>query len=268
MSPDLPEFPGLLPCDGPEAMGWHRLADLPLVVVVGVTGVGKSTALSALGGVNVLPDRRALTDALIIGPQLDGREELAALDREERFQLTGLYRHTHPGGMAEALGALCADEGRWPAPLLFDGLRGTDEVGYALERFPDWRFVSLFAPDEVRVRRLLGRRDRFDALAGSEDRPAVSRPAPPRLYGELEALNTDVGVFTPEELDRLARLPAEGYAPAGVIAATRIVLSERRQYDPQAARALLAGHSAFKVLDLDTLALSPDAVAGRIRAWL
>jgi len=47
--------------------GHPPLRDLPLTVLVGVTGVGKSTALAALGDVRVLPDRREVTDAVMPG---------------------------------------------------------------------------------------------------------------------------------------------------------------------------------------------------------
>ncbi len=54
----------------PAPADWECVADRPLLVIVGVTGVGKSTALQALqdGGFeyDLLPDRRDLTDRLII----------------------------------------------------------------------------------------------------------------------------------------------------------------------------------------------------------
>ena len=142
------------------------LASWPLIVLVGVTGVGKSTALAALSGptssgpgLRVLPDRRQVTDAVMIGPQA-GR---AVSDREERFALTAHYREAHPGGMAQALGGLWADP-LAAEPLVFDGLRGLNEVQYAAEAFAAWRFINLHAPDALRVRRLLGRGDAFDQV--------------------------------------------------------------------------------------------------------
>ena len=45
---------GLTPTRQP---GWRQLQDAPLLVLVGVTGVGKSTALSALPEFGLLPDR-------------------------------------------------------------------------------------------------------------------------------------------------------------------------------------------------------------------
>ena len=54
----------------PAPSGWQHIADCRLVIIVGVTGVGKSTMLSQLDRTGrrftLLPDRRSLTDRLII----------------------------------------------------------------------------------------------------------------------------------------------------------------------------------------------------------
>ncbi|WP_034385170.1 hypothetical protein [Deinococcus sp. YIM 77859] len=235
------------------------LAQLPLTVLVGVTGVGKSTALAALRaadpGVRVLPDRRALTDEVMILPRA-GRP---VTDRAERFRLTALYREEHPGGMAHALGTLSADTRHWGTQLLFDGLRGREEVAYAAEHFPAWRFVALLAPDAVRVRRLLGRADAFDRL----DRPSTSSD----LRADLAALPGAAQVFTASELSGLAALEAEGFAPEDILAKTRIVVTERQHYDPDAAAAFLRTLPPRRALILNTVALSPAEVAAAIREW-
>lgn len=238
--------------------GAVRLAELPLTALVGVTGVGKSTVLAALAGaqppITLLPDRRLVTDAVMIAPAGG-----PVTDREARFALTARYRETHPGGMAQALGELALDPARWPAPLLFDGLRGADEVGYAAEHFSTWRFAALHAPDPVRVRRLLGRADRFDQVQTGEAGD---------LHAALLALPGVAGVFRPDDLAQLAALSTQGRDPAEVLAKTRIVLSERRHYDPDAARAILAHLPAHRALDLDTVQLPPAEVAARLLEWL
>ncbi|GAA4007087.1 ATPase [Deinococcus rubellus] len=232
------------------------LSTLPLIVLVGVTGVGKSTALAALGAerLRILPDRREVTDAVMIGP-LAGK---SVTDRQERFALTARYREAHPGGMAQALGGL------WAAPeagerLVFDGLRGLDEVQYAAEQFAGWRFVNLHAPDVLRVRRLLGRNDSFDQVsaAGGGD-----------LARELAALSGAAQVFAPAELAELAALESAGHSPADILAKTKIVLTEKLNYDPAAARTFLLTLPPERVLGLDTAALPPEEVARRIRGWL
>lgn len=244
----------------------RRLADLPLTVLVGVTGVGKSTALGALAGEawRVLPDRREVTDAVMILP-LAGQP---VTDREERFRLTALYRKTHPGGMAQALGSLLADTRVWGQSPVFDGLRGLEEVQYAAEHFPAWRFVALGAPDTVRVRRLLGRGDSFDRInfdrvhsdAGNAEATADLRTALAELKGATD-------VFSEAELDELAGLTTEGHAPQDILAKTKIVVSERRNYDPQAAEAFLRTLPPARALVLDTVKLGPQEVARATRDW-
>ena len=238
------------------------LAELPLTVLVGVTGVGKSTALAALppGQLRVLPDRREITDAVMLWPQV-GR---AVSDRQERFALSARYREQHPGGMAQALAEL------WAAPhagerLVFDGLRGLDEVQYAAEQFAGWRFINLHAPDALRLRRLLGRQDAFDQVAASKQ--AAGARVSGALLGELQQLPGAAAVFAPGELAYLAALEPH-FAPAEILAKTRIVLSERQHYDPAAAREYLLSLPAGRVLDLDTAALTPGEVARRIGDWL
>ncbi|WP_291429958.1 ATPase [Deinococcus sp.] len=237
----------------------RRLSQLPLTVLVGLTGVGKSTALAALtaadAGVRVLPDRREVTDAVMILP-LAGA---AVRDREERFRLTAQYRQAHPGGMAQALGSLLADTGHWGQTPVFDGLRGLDEVRFAAQSFPAWRFVALGAPDTVRVRRLLGRADAFDQVGGAQGGTTL-RESLADLKGAAE-------VFTPQELDALAELPAQGFAPDDVLAKVKIVVSERRNYDPVAAEAFLRTLPPARALVLDTVALDPAGVARAVRTW-
>nr|WP_043816603.1 ATPase [Deinococcus maricopensis] len=244
----------------PEAApsGALPLALAPLIVLVGVTGVGKSTTLAALrdAGLHLLPDRRDLTDTAIITP-LAGRR---VTDREERFALTARYRALHPGGMAHALGSLHASEHLARTALVFDGLRGLDEVQHASSAFPAWRFVNLDAPDLVRVRRLLGRADAFDRVSSSH--------ADHDLAAQLRALNGIEGVFTPADLEALTALPNEGFAPQDVLAKARVVVSERQQYDPSAALTHLRTLPRERALLLDTVRLTPEQVAAEVRAWL
>ena len=248
------------PSDPPSAIGpaERPLGELPLTVLVGVTGVGKSTALAALRGADaalrVLPDRREVTDAVMILPLAGG----PVGDREERFRLTALYRQAHPGGMAQALGSLLADTDHWGETPVFDGLRGEDEVRYAADHFPRWRFVALGAPDPVRVRRLLGRGDRFDQIQadGAED-----------LRAALGGLTGSAEVFTAADLDALAGLVSEGHRAEDILAKTKIVVSERRNYDPGAAEAVLRTLPPQRALLLDTVQLSPEQVGAAVRAW-
>ncbi|SMB94131.1 ATPase [Deinococcus hopiensis] len=258
-SPPTPLAAAHLHSGPPRRPAEVPLAELPLTVLVGVTGVGKSTALEALRvsqpGARVLPDRREITDEVVILP-LAGH---AVTDREERFRLTARYRELHPGGMAHALATLCADTKHWGRSPLFDGLRGLEEVRYAAETFPRWRFVALHAPDAVRVRRLLGRADAFDRVKVGQVGGSVQ--------ADLSRLPGIHNVFTDAELGNLAALEGEGHVPADILARTRIVVSERQHYDPDAACAYLQTLPPGRALVLDTVALSPQQVAATITAW-
>jgi len=219
------------------------LPELPLLIVVGLTGVGKTSFTRALGW-PALPGRRELVDRYLL-PRL--RADPERLDRAQRFALTARWRAAHPGGIAEALAAAYA-EPVWP--LVFDGLRGEAEVRYARERFPEARFVVLEAPAAVRLERLLGRGDGFD-------RTAV-RPEEVARFRELAA-----GVLEQGELDRLL---GRGYPLLALIEKLKIVAEEQKNYHPAGPRRALAGSE--RALFLDTAALNPEAAADRVRAWL
>jgi len=219
------------------------LTELPLLIVVGLTGVGKTSFTRALGW-PLLPNRRELVDRYVL-PRLGVNPQ--GLERTERFRLTARWRAEHPGGLAAALAAAYAAPG-WP--LVFDGLRGEAEVRYARERFAKARFVVLEAPAAVRLERLLGRGEVFD-------RTAVSRAEVAR-FRELAA-----GVLEQGELDRLL---GRGYPPLALIEKLKIVAEEQKNYHPAGPRRALAGSE--RALFLDTTALDPAAAADRVRAWL
>ncbi|MEJ2667624.1 MAG: ATPase [Deinococcales bacterium] len=244
-----------------------------LVIFVGLTGAGKSTAvealLSAVPGALLLPNRRALTDRIVIpeAQHLAGEDVRPVTDRIERFRLTARYREAHPGGMAHALQRYLEDRDvPSTVPLLvFDNLRGDDEVGFAADAFDGARFVVLEAPAEARILRLAGRHDAFDRAA------AAPEPAGPAVAAEpsgLAARLADVpglGRLTdPAALLRAAR----GLDPDAVLTAARIIAEESAHYDDAAAWARLAALPASRRLRLDTGGLSAAEVAGRLRAWL
>ena len=235
------------------------LSDLEFVVLVGVTGVGKTTTLEALQSngltFTLLPDRRLVTDVVMI----DALAGKPVTDREERFRWTAKYRETHPGGMAQAIGQLAVNPKVVRLRLVFDGLRGLDEVSYAARHYPLARFVVLDAPDTVRVQRLLGRSDAFDQV-----RTASSNNA---LEG-LQSIEGIHDVFSDAQLEQLASLEQQGLNSDEIIGKTRIVVSERRHYDPVAAREFLTRLEPERVLYVDTTAHNPDVIAGRIVAWL
>ncbi len=237
-----------------------------MLFLLGLTGVGKSTAVSALRerGVpfTLLPDRRTLTDELIV-PEMQ-REAGSAVkpvsDRLERFELTRRYRKTHPGGMVAALlEYLDAHVYNEEEALLFDNLRGLDEARAAAETFANARFMMLDAPPLVRLLRLVGRSDTFDQVAATR----LENTSFAEQLLALEGLET---IFDPYEI---ARLEARGVPETELLNAVRIILSEAQHYDMDAAAVHLhETQDAEHFLHLNTADLSPAEVQTRIRAWL
>jgi hypothetical protein len=221
--------------------GLVSLKTQPLLILVGLTGVGKSTLVEALG-LPRLPDRRELVDLYVL-PRYGAKPPIP---REERFRLTRRFREEFPGGVAEVLARGFVP----PAPLLlFDGLRGEEEVAYALKHLPKALFVVLHAREITRLKRLLARQDAFDRVALS-----------PLEAEKLQELAQ--GVLAPEELEEaLALAPAEE-----VLAKLKIVAEEKRNYDPEGPLRLLRDHP--RALVLDTEALDPLAEAQAVRAFL
>lgn len=156
----------------PEA-GYTPLGELPLRMVCGLTGSGKSTTLATLraGGDHRyredLPSRRDLADLVVIPAAQAYRGEAIAKvsDRAERFRWTQIFaQEVCHGGSAAAFNWLnYAHDGQ--TPLLSEGLRGAREIGAALRRFPRWRIVELWLDPLTRLQRLSGRDDAFDAQA-------------------------------------------------------------------------------------------------------
>ncbi len=166
----------------PRAPAQIPVSQLDLVILVGVTGVGKSRTLAELqakGHVfTLLPDRRLVTDQIIIASlqRQDGLTPQPVTDRRARFAYTARYRQSFPGGMAHALTEIWVDMDQVSPPFIFDGLRGLNEVQYAVEALPKSRFVILDAPDMVRLKRLLSRGDKFDTITLDTPHPSPLAP--------------------------------------------------------------------------------------------
>lgn len=217
------------------------LPELPLLVLVGLTGVGKSSLLQALS-YPALPDRRAVVDRYVL--PLFGHPFGASLDRTERFALTRRFRQEYPGGVAQAL-TKAKTEPDWP--LLFDGLRGEEEVRYALEHLPKSHFVVLEARDLTRLARLLERADRFDRVRLEHSDLATLRELAQGVLSQAE-LQEALGWNVP-----IAELTAK----------LKIVAEERKNYDPAGARRALQGSPRALFLDTETLSLAQEAEAIR-----
>lgn len=260
-----------------------RPAASDLLIVVGLTGVGKSTVLDevlrAHPSIRLLPNRRELTDRIVF-PAVQRRlgvPERPVTDRLERFRLTAAYREMHPGGMAHALQAWLDRELRersgGSATLVFDNLRGVHEVAAAAAAFPHARFLLLDAAPATRLARLVDRRDPFDRV----DAPGTHRepgdpeaPAPPAAGEHLARLRQVPDADAVFDLERIAAWAArERIEPADVERATRIIVEEQRNYDNSAARRHLAARlPAERFLAVDTDDLTQTEVVRCVLAWL
>ncbi len=253
--------------------GFQPLTELALVIMVGLTGVGKSTVLELLArndlNFTLLPNRREITDEIIIASlQMEsGQTPHPVTDRLERFEYTARYRHNYPGGMAHALSRLVVKLHEAQPLLIFDGLRGLKEIQHAVTCFPQARFVVLDAPDSTRLNRLLKRGDVFDmaktispsgSLAGED------------IMTALLAVPHVEAVFSREQLQQIAKSTHLGQIPvAEVVQKISIIVKERHNYDSNTARIYLAGTlPPQKVLVVDTAVHPSEAVAERMAGWL
>ncbi len=147
-----------------------------LLMVVALTGTGKSTALDILsrrlggGGLGVIPARREVADwiAIPLAQHWSGHALAPAADRVQRFAYTRRFAGRVEGGMAAAFSwlNLAAD---YEGILLSEGIRGDNEIRYALTHFPRWRIIELALHPLARLRRLSGRNETFDRAAGNAD---------------------------------------------------------------------------------------------------
>ena len=258
-------MPALMSASMPEmnqSANSVSIVDIPVLILVGVTGVGKSTTLAALNAAGfdytLLPDRRRLTDDLIIARLQveDGETIRPVADRAERFDYTRRYRQRYGGGMAHALTSLRVESESARQTLLFDGLRGVDEVCYAAAHLQLARFLVLDAPDLLRVERLLTRRDAFDQIAASA--PSDSS----NIFANLPGIDE---FFGPAEKQHLRALVDRGEASAEDLRAKlAIVITERRNYDPTAAITELTRLATHRTLVVNTAETKPEEVARQV----
>lgn len=253
-----------------------------MIVLVGLTGAGKSTAVAALRSAGVLlellPNRRTLADThvLPVAQRLAGEPAAAVGDRLQRFRLTARYREAYPGGLAHALQRWL---GEAPGPAtgatrVFDNLRGEAEVGYAVRVFPAARFVVLEADAATRLLRIAGRGDAFDRAGAPTPSPDGRSPAAPDgrraaaadATGEAPAWTRVPGLHELVDLPRLVGAAA-GLDGGALERAARVVVEENRHYDPDAAWRVLAPLPAARRLRLDSTGLTPQGVADAVRAW-
>ena len=236
-----------------------------LLILVGVTGVGKTTTVEALrtAGLSfaLLPNRRILTNKLMITWVQDhkGVSRHPVADRAERFAHTGYYRQHFPGGMAHTLARLWVNPTVMNASyMIFDGLRGENEVHHAVKLLPQARFICLQAPHFVRIQRLLERQDKFDKIRTTTFQNNT------QTINELAELGVgDLGdLLTSEQEQALLTLVHAGeVSGTDLQAKLRIVLAERNNYDPAATEESLQRLAPERTIFVDTTQYGPDEVA-------
>lgn len=243
------------------------LTQLPLLILVGLTGVGKSTVIDLLAKTlpfTLLPNRRELTDEIIIASlQKEAGEPIKPVaDRLKRFEYTARYRAKYAGGMAQALAQVVVKASHAGELFIFDGLRGLNEVQHGSATFPQARFIVLEAPDLVRLSRLLKRGDHFDIVQGHPEQIDQD------LVGALQAVPEIELVFTLQQLSQIAQ--AVGDHPAeDILKKVAIIVEERRNYDSRVARDyLVQSLPPRQLLVIDTTTMPPEEVVAQIRQWV
>jgi hypothetical protein len=251
---------------------WQPIVEMPILVVVGLTGVGKSTTIEHLTRLLpffVLPDRRDLADRVVIPAVQDelGVPRTPVRDRLERFRLTARYRERHQGGIAHALTRLRVDPAALGGHLIFDGLRGTDEIQWAIAHLPRSRFLGLRAPESIRLLRLLGRHQNFDFAEVESAALATTGRDVDTLLRAVEGLD---GVMSRQELaSLLSSTLLEGVGLDEIARKAAILVEESRNYDPAATMRLLEAElGPWRHLIVNTAAHTPDQVAELVARWL
>ena len=130
--------------------GYRPLGESQMLMLVALTGTGKSTTLEILReriggrGLGIIPTRREVADwiAIPLAQVLVGEAIAPVPDRVRRFAYTRFFAEKVPGGMAAAFSWLHLSEA-FDGPVLSEGIRGENELRFALDSFPNWRIVEL-----------------------------------------------------------------------------------------------------------------------------
>ena len=226
-----------------------------IIFLVGLTAVGKTSSVNALraNDYKLLPNRRELTDLIII-PELQKEMGLPiepVRDRLKRFEMTAKYRSRHPGGIVAALQQYLTSLPK--ANYIFDNIRGKNELKAAYESIKNARFVFLDAPFEIRLQRLIKRKDDFDTVRGS---------AAGELLEELKSVDKAAEIFNLQELAK------SDFEKNSLLNAVRIIASEYKNYDSKAAKEYLMTLEKRKYIYLDTSKNTVEQVSEKIERFL
>jgi hypothetical protein len=268
----------------PTPEGWTPLSESALLIFVGGMGAGKSTAIQWLleleaegetvAGVRkivLLPNRRDLTDRLIIAPmQREEGRPVQRLDRLAKLDYITRYQQRYPAGLAYSL-ATCAVKTHVTDPLyVFDGLRGDEEIPYAVQALPRARFVALVASDFVRLWRLLERNDDYDQIDHTRY-PMESQHASVkncRLCEEMGIPEAADMINLEEERVLRTMVARREITESDLYDKLRILCAERSLYNIQLAVKSLQTLAPERSLVIDTTARGPEQVSEKIISFL
>ena len=259
--------------------GWIPVSESFLLIFVGLTGVGKTTLVDVLSQKKfqflLLPNRRILTDKFIIPTvmKMDGDfPQKKVICRIERFSYTRRYKQHFPAGMVEVLRQLQVNLSQLKPLLFFDGLRGEEELVYAISMLPRAYFLVLEAPYDVRLDRLLTRNDLFDRVMNSSifgtDKVEVYSPEKIFSFSQLGIPEAD-NLFSSSKVQEILDKLNDGHFSVRVLCNyLRIIIEEQYNYDPEKTRATIEKQAPHRALFLDTVASTPEQMAEAVKYFL
>ena len=200
---------------------------------------------------------------MIITPMqiADGQSHQPVTDRSRRFDYTRRYREANPGGMAHALAGMAVDPEVHPGLLLFDGLRGVNEVRI---RHRGIAAGPLHRPE------CAGRCARATAAGAQRclrsgwsgiERRGIERRSPDQLSPIWAWRKQARSSITADEAQLLALVNSGQVSADDLAAKLRIVVEERRNYDPWRPAPLVMDLAPFRSVVVDTTEHSPEGAA-------
>jgi hypothetical protein len=164
----------LIPTDSHDSLANHRL-----LMLVALTGTGKTTTFNKLAEIfrdsvldttEVIPSRREVADWIAIptAQRLLDEPIQPITDRVQRFHYTRTFAEQVSGGMAKAFTWMNVSTD-YEGHILSEGIRGENEIRYALEYCLNWQIIELALHPITRLKRLSSRDDVFDKVEGAGD---------------------------------------------------------------------------------------------------
>jgi 2-isopropylmalate synthase len=144
------------------------------IILVGGTGVGKTTLIDNIQQhfpFKILNRRIVVDEHVLPAYEAHLKAQGIAFDpssRTHRFNSTAWNMQNGNPGLGKLAKEVIEANTSTQHIILFDNLRGEREVEFALNNINNAIFIGLDAPDEVRIRRIMGRGDSFDNLTGEE----------------------------------------------------------------------------------------------------